>query len=148
LNVTHYQSSLEWALRLSDIIKAYLGVTTGYAERPEGRNYNMVEEQKYEVVRPVSERNVAMITMAPRLDTLEGKTVCELWNESFKANITFPVIRELLKKNYPGINVIPYTEMPIHHMMEDPGIANEASEALIAALKEKGCDAVISGNAG
>ena len=108
----------------------------------------MTEEEKYEVVSPVAERNIKMITMSPRLDTLEGKTVCELWNESFKANVTFPVIRELLKKKYPGIKVIPYTEMPRHHMMEDPGITNAASEALIAALKEKGCDAVISGNAG
>lgn len=108
----------------------------------------MAEEEKYEVVSPIGERNVGMITMAPRLDTLEGKTVCELWNESFKSNVTFTVIRELLKKKYPGIKVIPYTEMPRHHMMENPGVANAESEALIAALKEKGCDAVISGNAG
>jgi hypothetical protein len=111
-------------------------------------NLNMKEAEKYEVVRPIGERNLEMITMAPRLDTLEGKTICELWNESFKANVTFPVIRDLLKKKYPGIKVIPYTEMPKHHMMEIPGVTNAESEELIAALKEKGCDAVISGNAG
>jgi hypothetical protein len=33
-------------------------------------------------------------------------------------------------------------------MMEDSGATNAASEDLIAALKEKGCDAIISGNAG
>ena len=105
-------------------------------------------EEKYEVVSPVAERHVKSITMPPRLDTLDGKTVCELWNESFNADITFSTIRELLKNKYPGIKVIPCTEMPIHHTMEDPGVGNEPSEALIAALKEKGCDAVISGNAG
>ena len=108
----------------------------------------MPEEEKYEVVNPVAERHIERINMAPRLDTLEGKTICEIWNESFKANITFSTIRELLKKKYPGIKVIPYTDMPISHNMEDPGITNAPSEALIAALKEKGCDAVISGNAG
>jgi len=108
----------------------------------------MSEEEKYEVVSPVAERHVEMITMAPRLDTLAGKTVCELWNESFNANITFSTIRELLKKKYPGIKVIPFTDMPIHHTMEDPGITNAPSDALIAALKGNGCDAVISGNAG
>jgi len=106
------------------------------------------DEEKYEVVSPIAERNIEMITMAPRLDTLEGKTVCELWNESFKANVTFSAIRELLKKKYPGIKVIPYDKMPKHHMMEDPGATNAASQDLIAALKEKGCDAIISGNAG
>ncbi len=108
----------------------------------------MAEEEKYEVVSPIAERSIDMITMAPRLDNLEDKTVCELWNQSFKSNVTFPVIRELLKKKYPGIKIVPYTEMPKHHSMEDQGATNEGSEELIAALKEKGCDAVISGNAG
>jgi hypothetical protein len=108
----------------------------------------MTEEEKYEVVSPVAEHNIEMITMAPRLDNLEGMTICELWNESFKSNVTFSVIRDLLKNKYPGINIIPYTEMPKHHMMDDPEATNEVSSALIAALKDKGCDAVISGNAG
>jgi hypothetical protein len=108
----------------------------------------MAEKEKYEVVSPLAERSIDMITMAKRLSNLEGKTVCELWNESFKSNVTFPVIRELLRKNYPGIKIIPYNEMPKHHPMEDQGATNEGSDALIAALKEKGCDAVISGNAG
>ena len=108
----------------------------------------MSEEGKYEVVSPLGERDTKWIDMAPRLDTLEGKTICELWNQSFKSNITFPVIRELLQKKYPGIKIIPYTDMPHHHMLENPGVTNAESEALIAALKAKGCDAVISGNGG
>jgi hypothetical protein len=113
-----------------------------------GKENLKMAEEKYKVVSPIGERHVEMITMPPRLDTLEGKTVCELWNESFKADVTFPVIRESLKKKYPGIKVVPYTEMPKHHLMENPGVTNAESEALIAALKEKGCDAVVSGNAG
>jgi hypothetical protein len=109
--------------------------------------FNIMEE-KYEVVSPVAERYVKSITMAPRLDTLEGKTICELWNESFNADISFATLRELLKQKYHGIKVVPCTEMPIHHTMEDIGIDNEPSKELIAALREKGCDAVISGNAG
>ncbi len=108
----------------------------------------MVEEGKYEVVSPLGEREIKWIDMAPRLDTLEGKTVCELWNGSFKADITFQVIRELLQKKYPGIKIVPYTDMPHHHLLENPGVTNAESEALITALKEKGCDAVISGNGG
>jgi hypothetical protein len=107
-----------------------------------------MSEELYEVVNPAAERHIEMLNMSPRLDTLEGKTVCEVWNESFKSDVTFSVIRKLLKEKYPGIKVIPYTEMPKHHSMEDQGNTNEGSEALIAALKEKHCDAVISGNAG
>ena len=107
-----------------------------------------MSEEIYEVVSAAAERHIEMLKMSPRLDTLEGKTVCEVWNESFKSDVTFSVIRKLLKERYPGIKVIPYTEMPKHHSMEDQGITNEGSEALIAALKEKHCDAVISGNAG
>jgi hypothetical protein len=105
-------------------------------------------EEKYEVVSPVAERHVNSITMAPRLDTLENKTICELWNESFNADISFATLRELLKQKYPGIKIVPCTEMPVHHTMESVGIENEPSNELIAALREKGCDAVISGNAG
>ena len=108
----------------------------------------MPEEEKYRVVSPAAERHVERIKMAPRLENLEGKTICELWNESFNSNVTFSTIRELLKKTYPGIKVVPYSEMPVHHTMEDAGVINEPSDTLIAALKEKGCDAVISGNAG
>jgi hypothetical protein len=108
----------------------------------------MLEEGKYEVVSPLGERDIKWIDMAPRLDTLEGKTICELWNRSFKANITFTAIRELLQKKYPGVKIIPYTSMPHHHLLENPGVTNAESEALIAALKAKGCDAVISGNGG
>ena len=108
----------------------------------------MASDVKYEVVSPLGERSINWIEMAPRLDTLEGKTICELWNESFKSNVTFPVIRDLLKKKYPGVKVVPYTDLPPHHMLENPGVTNAASDELIAALKEKGCDAVISGNGG
>ena len=61
--------------------------------------------------------------------------------------MTFITLRELLKRKYPGIKVIPYTEMPKHHLMENPGVSNVESEAFITALKEKDCDAVTSGNA-
>jgi hypothetical protein len=108
----------------------------------------MAVDAKYEVVSPLGERHIKWIDMAPRLDTIEDKTICELWNESFKSNITFPVIRDLLQKKYPGVKVVPYTDMPPHHMLENPGVTNTASDELIAALREKGCDAVISGNGG
>ena len=53
-----------------------------------------------------------------------------------------------MKKAYPGIKIIPYSEMPEHHLLETVETTNSESEELIAVLRDKGCDAVISGNAG
>jgi len=83
---------------------------------------------------------------APRLDTLEGKTICELSNGSWEVDRTFPYIRELLQKMYPTVKMIPYTEFPYgsgtkgEHLIDDDEVAG--------MVKEKGCDAVIVGNSG
>jgi len=88
-----------------------------------------------------------MITMAPRLNTLAGKTVCLIWNHTFKSDITLPAIGEALKKKYPDIKIIPYTEMDA--AVRAAGGTGPWSPAIMqSVLKKKGCDAVISGNGG
>ena len=89
-----------------------------------------------------------MITMAPRLDTLAGKTVCLVWNHTFKSDITLPAIGESLKKKYPDIKIIPYTE--IDAAIRAAGGERPWTEPALlqAVLKKKGCNAVISGNGG
>ena len=105
-------------------------------------------EPVYKVVSPVGESTVRTTTMAPRLDTLAGKTVCMVSNHSFKADVTLPAIGEALKKQYPGIKIVPYHAMPVAPLPEPPGVPRQESEALQAAFKAKGCDAVIAGNGG
>ncbi len=107
-----------------------------------------VGEPVYQVMSPLGDTTVKMITMVPRLNTLAGKTVCTIWTGAFKSDVTLPVIAELLKKNYPDIKIVPYTEFPKSQTPEAPGTPLTASLALQAALKEKGCNAVISGNGG
>ncbi len=108
----------------------------------------VAKEGVYSVVKPLGEVTVKQITMAPRLDTLDGKTVCEVTHMdlAFKSSITFPIIRELLKKKYPTIKIIPYTEMPLYDRKRGDPV--QMSKDVIAAMKAKGCDAVISGNGG
>ena len=98
----------------------------------------------YEVVSPLGESTQEIKQLAPRLDTLEGKTICEVYNGGFRGDRTFPKLRELLKKRYPNINFIPYTEIPESdvHTIED------VLKVLPDVFRQKGCDAVISGNAG
>jgi hypothetical protein len=102
----------------------------------------------YKIVSPLGESTAKPIAMAPRLETLDGKTVCLVWNHAFKADVTHAAIAEELKKRYPGIKIVTYTELPDAPEPELVGTPQTASEALQAALKAKGCDAVITGNGG
>ncbi len=78
---------------------------------------------------------------APRLTRLEGKTICELGNESWQAQRTFPYLRDLIKNQYPTAKIIPYTEFPL-------GTDAIQTQAAADAVKKAGCDAVIIGNGG
>ena len=102
---------------------------------------------KFSVVGPVSEEvgkgvPEEKVGIAPRLADLNGKTVCEVWNGRFRGDALFPIIREQLKKRYPGVKVIPYTESSL---LEVSGDTDELCESLLESLLQKGCDAVIAG---
>ena len=102
----------------------------------------------YGVVSPVGQLTVEQITQAPRLDDLAGKTICSVINNSFMSWITAPLYEKLLAEKYPTARVIPNTEMPRARKAPAPGTTDKDTDAMIAALKEKGCDALIVGNGG
>ena len=82
------------------------------------------------------------VVHADRLDTLDGKTICELSNGSWQFDRIFPFVREQLKKQYPTVKILPYTE--VIGKRSDM----ENLEYVGKVLKEKGCQAVIAGMAG
>ena len=102
--------------------------------------------EKLEVVSLLGRDTVTRAGAAPRLNTLEGKTVCEIWNGVFKGDVTFPIIRKLLQARYPGLKVIPYTEFPHAPGSDNPARQRELAREIALLAREKGCDAVISGN--
>ncbi len=82
-------------------------------------------------------------TFAPRLDTLAGKTVCELWNGLWGGPTTFPLIRQQLQKEFPTAKIVTYDKMTmVRHTR--PAAFSELADVVKAA----GCQAVIVGNAG
>ena len=105
-------------------------------------------EPVYKVVSPLGESTVKPLSMAPRLETLDGKTVCLVWNHAFKADVTLPAIAAALKQRYPGIKIVPYSDLPAAELPESPGAPKTDSDAMQAALKARGADAVITGNGG
>lgn len=74
---------------------------------------------------------------APRLSDLNGKTIGEISNRIWESDRIFPLIRDLLKKRFPDINFVPYTDLPsgLDHIQD-----NEKIGDIVAA---EGCDAVI-----
>ena len=88
---------------------------------------------------------------APRLDSLANKTLLEGSPlEGWKSNETFPLIRKLLTKKYPGLKIIPYNEFPKIHLsplrlkQKDSIDKEEIGEI----LNDMNCDGLILGNGG
>jgi hypothetical protein len=84
---------------------------------------------------------------ATRLDTLQGKTICEVATTGaayWRANVTFPIIRELIHKQFTDVKFVPYTEFPDGRSEKYPVPLGEIGEL----LRGKGCDAVLLGNGG
>jgi hypothetical protein len=100
------------------------------------------------VISPAGGESVGRNNIAPRLDTLEGKTVGETWNGDFKGDYMFPMYRELLKERYPGVQVIPFTEFPSSTLRSSPEYQRDVARRIADLAKERGCDALISGNGG
>jgi hypothetical protein len=74
---------------------------------------------------------------APRLTDLNGKTIGEISNRMWESDRIFPLIRDLLKKRYPDIKFVPYTDLP-------SGLDNiQDNEEIGDIVAAKGCDAVI-----
>ena len=101
--------------------------------------------EKVHVVSPLGFEAVRQAGAARRIENLDGKTVGEFWNGVFKGDVTFPVIRRLLKKKFPGLKIIPYTEFPHAPGSDHPASQREHARRMAALAREKGCDAVISG---
>ena len=80
-------------------------------------------------------------THAPRLDTLDAKTICLLSNDSWQAHRMLHLIPALLQERFPTAKVVAHTEFPM-------GIKEIDSDETAELIKQKGCQAVIIGNAG
>ena len=103
-----------------------------------------VAEKSYRVVWPLGRRGVKTGTAAPRLESLEGKTIGELWNYLYGGDQLFPLIEVLLKERFPHIKFINYAKFGNTHGKKE----KEVIAALPGKLAEYGCDAVISATGG
>ena len=98
------------------------------------------QQNTYEVLWPRGKKTVAETGYAPRLKSLEGKTIAELWNWSFRGDEIFPAVEQELAKRYPGVKFVNYKEFGSIH----GGKESEVVAALPELLKKHKCDAVIT----
>jgi len=92
---------------------------------------------------PRAERRQPGKSLAPRLSTLEGKTVAQLWDFIFRGDEIFAALEEGLRERFPGIRFVSWREIGNTHGHDERQIV----AGLPAKLKALGVDAVISGMA-
>ena len=106
----------------------------------------MVEDRDdghYEVYWPRAPRQMGVKPLAPRLETLEGKTVAQIWDFLFRGDEIFALLEEGLKVRFPGVRFVSWREFGSTHGGEE----KQALAQLPRRFKELGVDAVISGMA-
>ena len=104
-------------------------------------------EAGYAVVSPVGQSSVELIDQAPRLESLDGKTIAVV-GVSFMTSVTHPEIKRLILENYPTARVILTDEIGICGPYPAPGVRRKSKEEFQQKLRELKVDAVISGNGG
>ena len=95
----------------------------------------------YEVVWPLGKSIGVRLARRSPISDLQGKTICELSDWLFRTEEVFPIVEELLLKQYPDIRFVDYTAFGNTHGPKE----SEVIAALPDMLRQYGCDAVISG---
>ena len=80
---------------------------------------------------------------APRLDTLDGKTIAFVGNDMWEEDRTFALLKELMEEKYSNITIIGPENFPRH--TQD---ITKDKNGLPEMMQERNVDAVIVGNAG
>jgi hypothetical protein len=103
---------------------------------------------KNRVISPEGLPLVATKSLSRHIDTLAGKTIGEVYNNHFQGELMFRTYRQLFKEKFPGVKVIPFTEFPTVFVGGDPESQKKTAREIAALAKERGCDAIITGNGG
>ena len=107
----------------------------------------VVKGDGFAVVSPVGRGTVQMIEMAPRLSSLEGKTIA-IVGGSFMARVTHPELKRLILKYYPTARIILLDEIGSAGVYPAPGVTRRSKDEFQQKLRSMGVNAVISGNCG
>lgn len=95
----------------------------------------------HRVVWPRAARAVERRALAPRLPTLQGRTIAFLWDSVFRGDEIFPVLEDALRRRFPGARFVGWDAFGATFGGEEPRTIAE----LPGRLRRLGVDAVVSG---
>ena len=95
---------------------------------------------RYQVVWPRGERKQQVQPLANRLDTLNGKTVAQLWDYLFYGDEVFDELENQLRVRYPDVNFVSWREFGSTHAVNE----KQLLDSLPQRFRELGVDAAIS----
>ena len=98
-------------------------------------------DDRHEVVWPRSEQMSELRSLAPRLDSLRGVRIAQLWDYLFRGDEVFEHLEAGLRERYPDIEFVSWREFGNTHGEDEAQVLAE----LPPRLKAMGVDAVISG---
>ncbi len=101
-----------------------------------GRN-----SSEYAVVWPRSAKAVEIKPLARRLDTMDGKTVAFLWDDLFRGDEIWPILKQELSARYTGLNFVDHDAFGSTHGDDEHRVLAE----LPGKIKSMKIDAVVSG---
>lgn len=98
------------------------------------------QDGQYAVVWPCGERRLKVRKLARRLDTLNGKTVAQLWDYLFAGDEIYDQLETTLREKYPQVNFVSWREFGSTHSVNE----KEVLASLPQRFKELGVDAALS----
>ena len=101
-----------------------------------GRN-----SSEYAVVWPRSAKAVEIKPLARRLDTMDGKTVAFLWDDLFRGDEIWPILKQELSARYAGLSFVDHDAFGSTHGDDEHRVLAE----LPGKIKSMKIDAVVSG---
>ena len=104
--------------------------------------------EKIAVISPEGLPQEGARNISRHLDSLDGKTIGEVYNNHFKGELMFRTYRSQFSKKFKNVKVIPFDEFPIVYVGGDPASQKKIAKQVAALAKERGCDALITGNGG
>jgi hypothetical protein len=92
--------------------------------------------QEWELVNPAGAIKVVPMKLAPRITSLEGKTIGLKWNEKPNGNILLDRVAELLQEKVKGVKIIKFYDVEPKTVPQTANAGEAAMKAkLIAAYK-------------
>jgi hypothetical protein len=101
----------------------------------------MAAHNHYSVVWPRSPKSLEAKPLAPRLASLEGRTVAFVWDYLFRGDEIWPILKEELGERFPGMRFVDHDAFGSTHGEDEHRVLAE----MPGKLRSLGVDAVVSG---